>query len=82
MSFQGTSRGQEVLQREGIDFDQTFAPVVRHESIRTVLSTAAANDLEIIQLDVRTAFLNGDLNEEIFMEQPAGFVLKEIPHHV
>lgn len=48
-------------QREGIDFDQTFAPVVRHESIRIGLSTAAANDLEIIQLDVRTAF--GDLNE-------------------
>lgn len=61
-------------QRPGIDFDETFSPVVRHDSIRTILSIAAVEDLEIIQLDVKTAFLNGELEEDLFMEQPEGFV--------
>lgn len=62
-------------QRPGIDFTETFSPVVRHESIRTILSIAATEDLEIIQLDVKTAFLNGTLDIELFMEQPDGFVV-------
>ena len=60
-------------QREEIDYDQTFAPVVRHESVRTILAVAAARDLEKMQLDVKTAFLYGDLIEEIYMDQPEGF---------
>jgi hypothetical protein len=69
-------------QKEGIDFNETFAPVVRHESVRVILSTAAAHNLEIIQLDVKTAFLHGDLHEEIFMDQPPGFISSDSPTHV
>lgn len=59
-------------QREGIDFGETFSPVVRYDSIRTVLSIAAIEDWEIAQFDVKTAFLNGDLDEIIYMETPKG----------
>ncbi len=61
-------------QRPGIDFDETFSPVVKHDSLRVVISLTAAMGLKMLQLDVKTAFLNGDLNEELFMEQPIGFV--------
>lgn len=60
-------------QRPGIDYDETYSPVVKHDSLRTVLAIAAAEDLEIVQLDVKTAFLNGDLSEVLYMEQPTGF---------
>ena len=56
-----------------MDYKETYAPVVRHESVRIILATAAALDLEIIQLDVKTAFLNGELEEDIYMEQPEGY---------
>ncbi|KMQ85183.1 lectin receptor kinase [Lasius niger] len=59
-------------QREGIDYEETFAPVVRYETVRTLLAEAAMNKYEIGQFDVKTAFLNGDLEEEIFMELPEG----------
>jgi Reverse transcriptase (RNA-dependent DNA polymerase) len=57
-------------QVHGVDYKETFAPVVRFTSVRILL---ALLDLELHQMDVVTAFLNGDLNEEIFMEQPEGF---------
>ena len=60
-------------QKKGIDFDEIFSPVVKMTSIRTVLGLAASLDLELEQLDVKTAFLHGDLHEEIYMEQPEGF---------
>lgn len=60
-------------QIEGIDFQETFAPVVRYQSIRILLSYAAHHELKISQLDAVTAFLNGRLDEEIFIEQPEGF---------
>jgi len=60
-------------QRKGIDFEEIFSPVVKMSSIRVVLGLAASLDLEIKQLDVKTAFLHGDLEEEIYMEQPEGF---------
>jgi hypothetical protein len=59
----------------GLDYIDTFSPVVKHYSLRTVLAIAAAKDLEMIQLDIKTAFLNGDLQEEIYMKQPEGFVI-------
>lgn len=59
-------------QREGVDFHETFSPVVRYDSIRTVLSIAAIEDWEIMQFDVKTAFLNGDLDTTIYMEIPKG----------
>ena len=61
-------------QREGVDFTETFAPVARMPSLRALLAIAAAQDLELHQLDVTTAFLNGDLEEDIYMRQPPGFV--------
>lgn len=59
----------------GLDYIETFSPVVKHYSLRVVLAIAAAKDLEMIQLDIKTAFLYGDLQEEIYMEQPEGFVV-------
>ena len=60
-------------QTEGVDYFETFAPVVRYESVRCVLSLAAAHDMEIRQFDVKTAFLNGKLDESVFMQQPEGY---------
>ncbi|KAA8490359.1 Retrovirus-related Pol polyprotein from transposon TNT 1-94 [Porphyridium purpureum] len=60
-------------QRPGVDFDDTFSPVVRHNTIRTIHSICAARRLHAFLFDVTTAFLNGILQEEIFMQQPDGF---------
>jgi hypothetical protein len=64
---------QGFSQIPGMDFNETFAPVVRHDSLRAVLAIGAIKDLEIQQLDVKGAYLNGDLQEEIYMRQPEGF---------
>jgi hypothetical protein len=61
-------------QKPGVDYDETFAPVVRYSSIRYLLSQAAKHDLDIEQMDAVTAFLQGDLNEEIYMTPPEGFM--------
>ena len=61
-------------QKQEIDYKETFAPVVKHDSLRVVLSLVAAYDLEMLQLDVTTAFLHGELAEEIYIEQPEGFI--------
>ncbi|GJW15791.1 putative RNA-directed DNA polymerase [Tanacetum coccineum] len=63
-------------QKKGIDFDEIFSPVVKMGSIRVVLGLAASLDLEVEQMDVKTAFLHGDLDKEIYMEQPEGFQVK------
>lgn len=60
-------------QREGIDYDETFSPVVRYNSLRYLLSLAVEFDLDIEQLDAVSAFLQGDVDEEIFMVQPKEF---------
>ncbi|THH12524.1 hypothetical protein EW146_g7607 [Bondarzewia mesenterica] len=60
-------------QVEGVDYDETFAPVVRFTTLRTILALAAEMDLEVHQLDVKTAYLNGILKEEIYLEPPEGF---------
>ena len=57
-------------QVEGIDYDETFAPVARYASIRTVMAIVAKMDWKIRQMDVKTAFLNGILEEEVYIEQP------------
>lgn len=62
-------------QQEGIDYQETFSPVARYDTIRVLLSVCSMNKkITINQFDVKTAFLNGDLEEDIFMEQPEGFV--------
>ena len=61
-------------QREGIDFNEIFSPVVKHSSIRLLLSYIAYHDLHLEQLDVKTAFLHGELEEVIYMQPPEGFI--------
>jgi len=61
-------------QRAGIDYGETFSPVVRLDTVRILLSVAAVEDLDIMHFDVKTAFLHGQLEEDIFMQQPEGFV--------
>nr|GFC92706.1 retrovirus-related Pol polyprotein from transposon TNT 1-94 [Tanacetum cinerariifolium] len=69
-------------QQEGIDHDETFAPVARIEAIRLFLAYAAHKDFTVFQMDVKTAFLNGILKEEVYVGQPPGFVSKQYPNHV
>ena len=61
-------------QKHGVDFNEVFSPVVKYSSIRILLAIAAYNDLELDQMDVKTAFLHGNLEEEILMDQPEGFI--------
>ena len=67
---------------EGVDFDESFAPVARLESLRILLSIACTMDFKLYQMDVKCAFLNGFLNEEVFVEQPKGFQDPHFPNHV
>uniref|UniRef100_A0A2N9EKJ9 CCHC-type domain-containing protein n=1 Tax=Fagus sylvatica TaxID=28930 RepID=A0A2N9EKJ9_FAGSY len=63
-------------QQPGVDFVDTYSPVAKFASVRIIMVVAARLDLELHQLDVKTAFLNGDLKEEIYMDQPDGFQIK------
>ncbi|GJR37562.1 retrovirus-related pol polyprotein from transposon TNT 1-94 [Tanacetum coccineum] len=69
-------------QQEGIDYDETYAPVARLESIRILLAYACALDFKLFQMDVKSAFLNGFINEEVYVAQPPGFIDFEKPNHV
>ncbi|KAH9743690.1 hypothetical protein KPL70_003387 [Citrus sinensis] len=69
-------------QKEGIDYEETFSPVGMLKSIRILLSIAAVLDYEIWQMDVKTAFLNGHLEENIYMHQPDGFIQRGQEHMV
>ncbi|GKC94376.1 retrovirus-related pol polyprotein from transposon TNT 1-94 [Tanacetum coccineum] len=69
-------------QHEGIDFDETYAPIARLESIRILLAYACALDFKLFQMDVKSAFLNGFINEEVYVAQPPGFIDFEKPNHV
>jgi hypothetical protein len=64
------------VQRQGVDFDEVFAPVARLESVRLLLAHAASEGWAVHHMDVKSAFLNGVLQEEVYVEQPPGFVLK------
>ncbi|GJY88947.1 retrovirus-related pol polyprotein from transposon TNT 1-94 [Tanacetum coccineum] len=66
-------------QQEGIDYDETYAPVARLESIRILLAYACALDFKLFQMDVKSAFLNGFINEEVYVAQPPGFIDFEKP---
>ena len=60
----------------GIEYNEIFSPVVRHTSIHTLLALVALNDYELAQLDIKTIFLHGELEEEIYMRQPDGHVVE------
>ena len=60
-------------QEEGIDYDETFAPVARMEAIRILIAFAAFMGFKLYQMDVKSAFLNGDMKEEVFVKQPPRF---------
>ena len=61
-------------QKEGIDYDETFSPVAMLKSVQILLAVAATLDYKIWQMDVKTAFLNGELEEDIYMQQPKGCI--------
>ncbi|GKB34837.1 retrotransposon protein, putative, ty1-copia subclass [Tanacetum coccineum] len=69
-------------QEEGIDFEESFAPVARHDAIRIFLAFAAHMNMIVYQMDVKTAFLNGILREEVYVSQPDGFVDQDNLNHV
>ncbi|WJX12366.1 hypothetical protein P8452_02876 [Trifolium repens] len=73
---------QGYTQIEGLDFDETFAPVARLKSIRLLLGVACILKFKLYQMDVKSSFLNGYLQEEVYVEQPKGFVDPEHPNYV
>ena len=64
------------MQREGIDYNETFSPVSCKDSFGIIMTLVAHYDLELHQMDVKTTFLNGNLEENVYMAQPKGFVME------
>jgi hypothetical protein len=73
---------QGYTQIEGLDFGETYAPVTRWEAIRILLAYACAYNIKLYQMDVKNAFLNGYINEEVYVEQPPSFEDYKQPNHV
>ena len=73
---------QGFTQQKGANYDETFSPVVRMASLRTVVGLAVRNGLSLHQLDVTTAFLIGKLEEVVYMQQPESFVVEDLEHLV
>ena len=73
---------KDFRQKQGIDYDKIFLPIAMLKSIRIMLAIAAYHDYEIWQMDMKIAFLNGYLEEEVYMSQPEGFVSKERANQV
>jgi hypothetical protein len=69
-------------QVEGLDFGETYAPVARLESIHILLAYATYHGFKLYQMDVKSAFLNGPIKEEVYVEQPPDFEDSEYPNHV
>ncbi len=69
-------------QVEGLDFGESFAPVARIEAIRLLLAFAALKGFKLYQMDVKSAFLNGFIQEEVYVNQPPGFENPDFPNHV
>ena len=73
---------EDSLKREGIDYEDTFDPVERYTSIRTIMALASMMKWDLHQMDVDTTFLNGLFEEEVYIEQPQGFEVKNRATHV
>nr|GFC28756.1 hypothetical protein [Tanacetum cinerariifolium] len=73
---------KEYRQEEGIDFEESFAPVARIEAIYIFIANAASKNMTVYQMDVKTAFVNDDLKEEVYVSQPEVFVDPDHPTHV
>ena len=73
---------QGYCQKEGIDYEETFAPIARLEAIRILLAFAASKGFKLFQMDVKSAFLNGYIEEEVYVRQPPGFESSKFPNHV
>jgi hypothetical protein len=69
-------------QKEGIEYEETFAPVARYTSMRTIIALAAKMKWKLHQMDVKTAFLNGVIEEEVYIKQPQGFEVEDRKSHV
>ncbi|GJX33567.1 ribonuclease H-like domain-containing protein [Tanacetum coccineum] len=81
-TYQDPSNMHEICQEEGIDFEESFAPVSRLEAVRIFVAYAAHNNFPIYQMDAKMAFLSGSLKEEVFVCQHDGFIDPYIPNHV
>jgi hypothetical protein len=75
--FKARLMAKGFTQRERIDYNETFSPVSSKDSFRIIMALVTHYDLELHQMDVKTAFLNGDLYENVYMVQPKGFVVEE-----
>jgi hypothetical protein len=73
---------QGFSQKEGVDYEETFAPVDRLEAIRIHLAFSVAKGFKLHQMDVKRGFLNGVLEEEVYVRQPSGFESEKYPHLV
>ncbi|GKG08297.1 retrovirus-related pol polyprotein from transposon TNT 1-94, partial [Tanacetum coccineum] len=73
---------QGYSQEEGINYDKTFAPVAKIEAIRIFLALDTYMNFKVFQMDVKSAFLNGKLKEEVYVKQPPGFESSEFPDYV
>jgi hypothetical protein len=73
---------QGFSQKEGIDYEETFTPVVRLEAIRILLAFYVAKGFKLHQMDVKSAFLNGVLEEEVYVRKPPGFESEKYPHRL
>ncbi|KAA0036987.1 putative mitochondrial protein [Cucumis melo var. makuwa] len=73
---------QGYAQVEGVDFNEIFAPVAKLEAIRLLLGISCIRRFELYQMDVKSAFLNGYLNEEVYVAQPKGFIDSKFPQYV
>jgi hypothetical protein len=71
---------QGYSQKEGIDYEETFAPVARLQTFRILLAFSVAKGFKLHQMDVKSAFLNGVLEEEVYVRQPPGFESEKYPH--
>lgn len=69
-------------QQQGIDYEETFAPFARMEAIRIFLAYATYMNFKVYQMDVKSAFLNGNIKEDVYVQQPPGFESSEFPNHV